>query len=190
MLRVGSSKEGHTRTTSALISGPPVALRAFVVSTGALSRLTAVERASMGLPASVQSPSRADLSARDGETPRQWHGLSGTNRGVKRVLVQVKVSTGTGKVNGGAPDHPGGNDEVTRIIMITWPIPPTVTCLRCAATWVPRLETLPRQCVVCKSPQWNQARKRKIRSDRKRVDCETTASLTTLRASLAGRKSG
>ena len=30
----------------------------------------------------------------------------------------------------------------------------TLTCLRCGATWIPRVEA-PKRCPSCKSPYWN-----------------------------------
>lgn len=32
-------------------------------------------------------------------------------------------------------------------------------CLRCGKTWIPRKETLPKNCPECNSPYWNKPRR-------------------------------
>jgi len=34
------------------------------------------------------------------------------------------------------------------------------TCLHCGYTWTPRIETEPRACPRCKSPRWNEPKRK------------------------------
>ena len=34
------------------------------------------------------------------------------------------------------------------------------TCLHCGYTWTPRIETEPKACPKCKSPRWNEEKRR------------------------------